>query len=314
MENFSHLDEDGNARMVDVSAKPGAMRTSEAAGYITMKPETLRRLQEKNIPKGNVLSIAKIAGIQAAKQTANLIPLCHQLSLSWIDMNFTFEAERIGIRSLVKTKEATGVEMEALTAVAVAALTIYDMCKAVDKTMQIGGVRLERKTGGKSRISTGYRPRTAILVVSDSRASGSAPDRSGELLRQGFASQGCNVEALKIVADEPDDILAAVDAWIIRKIELILLSGGTGLGPRDRTVETLLPKFTRRLPGIEQVLFDRGQSKTGTAMLSRLAAGMIGSSMVICLPGSPGAAQDALDVLVPAVFHAFDMLHGGGHS
>ncbi len=313
MVDVSHLDEDGNVKMVDVSAKPATMRMARASGYITMKPETLRFLQEETIPKGNVLTTAKVAGIQAAKRTADLVPLCHQLNLSWIDIAFTLDADRVGIQATVKTREATGVEMEALTAVTVAALTIYDMCKAVDKSMEIGGVGLELKTGGKSRISTLYRPRTAVLVVSDSIAAGKFVDRSGQVLREGFESAGCPVDAFRVVADEPDDIAGTVDIWAREGVELVVISGGTGLGPRDVTVETLLPKFTRRLPGVEQALFQWGQGKTATAMLSRLAVGTIGPLVVVCLPGSTGAARDALEVLIPAIFHAFEMIKGEGH-
>ncbi len=313
MADLSHLDEDGNVKMVDVSAKPATMRMARASGYITMKPETLRFLQGETMPKGNVLTTAKVAGIQAAKRTADLVPLCHQLNLSWIDIAFTLDADRVGIQATVKTREATGVEMEALTAVTVAALAIYDMCKAVDKSMEIGGVGLELKTGGKSRISTVYRPRTAILVVSDSIAAGKSVDRSGQVLREGFESAGCPVDAFRVVADEPDDIAGTVGVWAREGVELVVISGGTGLGPRDVTVETLLPKFTRRLPGVEQALFQWGQGKTATAMLSRLAVGTIGSLVVVCLPGSTGAARDALEVLVPEIFHAFEMIKGEGH-
>ncbi len=313
MTDFSHLDDNGNARMVDISVKPGTMRTASASGCITMRPETIRLLQTGDMPKGNVLTTAKVAGIQAAKQTANLIPLCHQLSLSWVEIDFHCEASRISIRATAKTKEATGVEMEALTAVTVAALTIYDMCKGVDKSMEIHAVRLESKSGGKSGMSSGFRPRTAILVVSDSISAGRAVDRSGALLREGFESAGCSVDMFRVVADEPSHIADSVDQWVAEGAELVVISGGTGLGPRDVTVETLLPKFTRRLPGIEQALFQWGQGKVRTAMLSRLAAGTIGSSVVLCLPGSEGAARDALEVLMPALFHAFDMIKGGGH-
>lgn len=314
MANLSHLDKEGNVRMVDVSTKPGTLRMARASGYICMKPETMRLLKEEIIPKGNVLATAKVAGIQAAKRTADLIPLCHQLNLSWVEIDFALAADRIEITATVKTKEATGVEMEALTAVATAALTIYDMCKAVDTTMQIGGVCLNEKRGGKNRISTVYRPRTSILVVSDSVTARKVEDRSGKLLREGFENAGCTIEAFSLVADEPADIAETVGAWVRDGVELVITCGGTGLGPRDVTVETLLPKFTRRLPGVEQELFRWGQGKTRTAMLSRLAAGTIDSSVVICLPGSAGAARDAVEVLVPAIFHAFEMIQGGGHQ
>ena len=311
---FTHLDSSGNVAMVDVSGKPGTLRTARASGYIVMQQETLALLSRDALPKGNVLTTAKIAGIMAAKNTAHLVPLCHQLNLSWADIVFEVEQDRVTIVATVKTKEATGVEMEALTAVSVAALTIYDMCKAVDKSMEIGGIRLEEKTGGKHSVTAGYRPRTSILVLSDSISSGSAVDRSGKVLREGFEAAGCPVGEVRVLADNRDEIAAVVDEWVSEGVELIVTSGGTGLGPRDVTVDALLPKFSRKLPGIEQALFSWGQGKIKTAMLSRLAAGMVGSTLVICLPGSVGAANDSLEVLVPAVFHAFAMMKGEGHS
>ena len=311
---FTHLDPGGMIRMVDVSSKPPSRREARASGWITMQPQTISLLEQDAIPKGNVLAVAKIAGIQAAKRTSSLIPLCHQLNLSWVDLSFDLLEERIGITATVRTRESTGVEMEALTAVSVAALTIYDMCKAVDCSMQIGGITLDRKTGGKRHVSTEYRPKTSILVMSDSIASGNGIDRSGALLKEGFESAGCPVDQVMIVPDEPSEITALIDTWVAAGVELIVTSGGTGLSPRDVTIETVTPKFTRRLPGVEQALFQWGQGKIRTAMLSRLAAGIIGQTMVVCLPGSTGAATDALEVLVPGIFHAFSMIAGEGHG
>jgi len=170
--SFTHLDGDGNVSMVDVSSKPGTLRTARASGWILMRPETVGLLSDEGMPKGNVLTAAKVAAIQAAKWTAHIIPLCHQLNLSWVDVSFEVQVDRIAIFATTRTKEATGVEMEALTAVSVAALTIYDMCKAVDKTMEIGGIRLDMKTGGKTDFIDAYRPRTSILVLSDSISAG----------------------------------------------------------------------------------------------------------------------------------------------
>ena len=300
--------------MVDVSGKPGTLRVARASGCIVMQPATIELLLQEALPKGNVLTTAKLAGIMAAKNTAHLVPLCHQLNLSWADIEFDVQKDRIVIVATVKTKESTGVEMEALTVVSVAALTIYDMCKAVDKTMEIGSITLEKKTGGKSHQPEGYRPKTSILVMSDSISSGRGIDRSGQVLREGFEAAGCPVGEVRVIADDQEEIVSVVDEWTAGGVELIITTGGTGLGPRDVTVDALLPRFSRQLPGIEQALFNWGQGKTKTAMLSRLAAGMIGSSMVICLPGSTGAVSDALEVLVPAIFHAFAMIKGEGHS
>ena len=148
MSKLSHFDEAGAARMVDVSGKPATRREAEASVTVAMSDEVLGALPQN--PKGNALEVARIAGIQAAKRTAELIPMCHPLPLSFVDVRAEVVAGGIAIRATAATTAATGVEMEAMTAAAVAALTVYDMCKALDKGMVIRELKLERKTGGKS--------------------------------------------------------------------------------------------------------------------------------------------------------------------
>lgn len=150
MEKLSHFDEQGKIRMVDVSEKTSTIRRAVASGKVLLNAETINLLKSNSNPKGNPLEIARIAGISAAKQTSNLIPLCHQINLSKVNVNVEIKDFGILIESEVKTKSETGVEMEALTAVSVAALTIYDMCKAVQKDIVIGEIQLEIKEGGKS--------------------------------------------------------------------------------------------------------------------------------------------------------------------
>ncbi|MFO8065146.1 MAG: cyclic pyranopterin monophosphate synthase MoaC [Spirochaetia bacterium] len=145
MAEFSHLDEDGSARMVDVSQKPPVRRTAVAAGKIYLGRETVRLIGEKLIEKGDVLTVARLAGIMGAKRTPDLIPLCHSLGLDHADLDCRLEEDGVSMRATARCTGRTGVEMEALTAVSVAALTVYDMCKAVDKEMQIGEIHLVEK-------------------------------------------------------------------------------------------------------------------------------------------------------------------------
>jgi cyclic pyranopterin monophosphate synthase len=145
---LSHYDQSGRARMVDVSAKPATKRTAEASALVVMSPKVLRALPKN--PKGDPLEVARFAGIAAAKRTAELIPMCHNLPLARVDVRTKLCENGVAIASEVTTTAATGVEMEALVAATVAALTVYDMCKALDKAIEIRHVRLERKTGGKS--------------------------------------------------------------------------------------------------------------------------------------------------------------------
>lgn len=151
MSGFTHFDDQGRAAMVDVSAKAETERVAVARGRVVMAPETLARIQEGQIGKGDVLGVARIAGIMAAKRTSDLIPLCHPLMLSKVTVDLTpAPPDAVEIEALVKLAGRTGVEMEALTAVTIAALTIYDMCKAIDRGMRIEAVRLAHKSGGKS--------------------------------------------------------------------------------------------------------------------------------------------------------------------
>ncbi len=144
--SFSHLDESGAAKMVDVGEKAVVRRSATAAGRVGMSSETIRRLREEALPKGDALNTARIAGIMAAKRTPDLIPLCHGLNLTSVDLEFTVKENVVEILATARASDRTGVEMEALTAVSVAALTLYDMCKAVDKGMEIGGITLVEKT------------------------------------------------------------------------------------------------------------------------------------------------------------------------
>jgi len=151
-QGLTHIDASGEAHMVDVSAKDNTVRIAVAEGFVKMKPETLATIRDGNAKKGDVIGTARIAGIMAAKQTSNLIPLCHPLMLSKVSVDIVEDAVLPGLRveATVKLTGKTGVEMEALTAVSVTCLTIYDMAKAVDKTMEIGGIRVMEKSGGKS--------------------------------------------------------------------------------------------------------------------------------------------------------------------
>jgi len=152
MKEFTHFDEKGHARMVDVTPKAETLRVAVAHGHISAKPETICLIAERGFKKGDVLEVARLAGIMAAKRTGDLIPLCHPLALTSVkvDLSINETAHRVEIEAEVQTVGRTGVEMEALTAVSVAGLTVYDMCKAVDREMEISDIRLAKKTGGKS--------------------------------------------------------------------------------------------------------------------------------------------------------------------
>jgi cyclic pyranopterin phosphate synthase len=156
MGKFSHYEEDGTSKMVDISKKEITRRSAWASGFVKMQKKTLDLIEARLLPKGNVFEVAKIAGIMAAKRTSGIIPMCHPLLLSFVDVQISIDRERTGIsiNSEIRLDGKTGAEMEALTAAAVAALTVYDMCKAVDKTMIIEDIRLLGKKGGRSDLAS----------------------------------------------------------------------------------------------------------------------------------------------------------------
>ena len=313
MKKFNHIDTDGNVKMVDVTEKTPSVRIARAEGKIMLNKDTINAILNDSLPKGNVLSAAKIAGIQAAKKTWDMIPMCHQLNLSFVDMEFKLDKDQISIRSIVKTRESTGVEMEALTAVSTAALTIYDMCKAVDKTMSIDAIKLVEKIGGKSDYAIEYRPSVGIITMSDSIFAGKSEDKSGPILIKGFSDSGCKTNNHKVLPDGSDELIQTIDLWIKEGVDLIITTIVKKLGPRDLTIQMIEDNFDSRLPGIEQAIHEYGRNKVKTSMLSRLTAGVVKGTIIVCLPGSTGGAKDALQVLIPTIFHSFHMMKGEKH-
>ena len=299
--------------MIDISDKVLSARVAIAQGKIFMDKKTIKSIENKSLPKGDVLTVAKISGIQAAKKTYESIPMCHQINLSFIDISFIIKTDCIKISAIAKTNEATGVEMEALSAVSNAALTIYDMCKSADKNMSISNISLIKKTGGKTSGNTNYRPKVGIITLSDSVFSGKNKDLSGLILSNGFRDSGCIVEDTIILPDGSEELIPIIKEWSSKNVELILTTGGTGLGSRDLTTGIIEKIFDSKLPGVEQALHSYGYTKIKSAMLSRLLAGVMGKTIIICLPGSPGAVKDALNVLIPSIFHSFHMLRDEKH-
>ncbi len=303
--------------MRDISRKVVTHRTAVARAVLHLDPEIIERIRRKEIPKGDPLEIAKMAAIQAAKNTYQLIPYCHQIPIEFVGVDFNVADRSISIETKVKASYKTGVEMEAMTAATVAALTIYDMVKMFDKEARIDAVELLRKTGGKSDFEgeLGRVFRAACLVMSDSISKGQGEDRSGAIIAEKLRQHGIDVVEHKVIPDDKELIAAEIRRLADEsKVDFIIASGGTGLGPRDVTPETLDTLFDKELPGIAESIRAYGQEKTPYSMLSRANAGVRKQTIIVSIAGSTGAARDALDVLFPYLLHSVDMLAGKCHE
>lgn len=327
MTELSHLDGEGRARMVDVSAKADTTRIAVAAGELVTTPEVVALVRADDMPKADVLSTARIAGISGAKKTSELIPLCHQLALSSVKVEFGFTDSSITIEATAKTKGPTGVEMEALTAVAVAGLTLHDMVKAVDPAARLDGVRLLTKEGGKRgswrRDERGgdtaapapgrpeVRPDSAtVLVASTGGARGTRPDTTGPAIAEWLTDRGYTVRGPLVYADA--DIAAGLADALADAPALVLTTGGTGASPTDATPEATRAVLDRELPGVAEEMRRVGTQVTPHASLSRGLVGLAGRTLIVNLPGSPGGVKDGFEVLDPILEHLLAQIAGGG--
>ncbi len=301
--------------MIDISNKIETLRTAVAEAQVLAKKETIERAFRGETPKGDVLNVARAAATLAAKKTAELIPYCHPLAIDYVGISFEPIEGGIGVRATVKTVGRTGVEMEALTAASIAALTVYDMLKGIDREVVIGKTQLIEKRGGKSDYEETFQsPLTAaVLVTSDSVSSGKKLDKSGKIIVEEMARFPVKVLHYEIVPDDRETIRNRILGWIEAKIDLVLTTGGTGLGPRDVTVEAVREIMEREISGIAEAMRGFGQRRTPYAMLSRSVVGVRGRTLLITLPGSSKGVRESIAAIFPNVLHVFNMMGGGGH-
>ncbi len=315
--------------MVDVGDKAMTARRAVARASVRMRPEVLATLLDAGGPKGDALVTARLAGIGAAKRTADLIPLCHPLPLDRIDLELlpSRDAGIVEIRAEVRTTARTGVEMEALTAASVAALTLYDMAKALQRDIVIERVELISKSGGASgdyerdageaagAAATQRAAREAYDVSCSNRASaGDRPDESGPILVGMLRDAGFDVAPeAHVVADDASAIAALLASLADAGHRLILTTGGTGLAPTDVTPSATRRVIEREAPGLGELMRAAGVASTPLASLSGGVVGTRGATLIANLPGSPRGARESLDALLPVLRHALDQLGGGDH-
>lgn len=303
--------------MNDITGKVSTLRRALATAVVSVsRPETICSIEEQKVPKGDVFEMAKAAGLLAVKKTSDLIPDCHPLPIEAAVFRFQISGQEIHIFLEVKTTYKTGVEVEAMHGASVAALTMYDMLKPIDRQVEIRSIRLLEKNGGKSDVSS-YSPenlRAAVIVCSDTTAAGKRDDVSGKTIISKLNENKIHVADYCIIPDEKELIREKAEQYCNAGYDLVIYTGGTGVSPRDVTPDVLRPWLDRELPGLMEAARSYGQQRTPYAMLSRGIAGLKGKTLFLALPGSARAAEESMQALFPHVLHVFRVIGGDGHA
>lgn len=303
--------------MVDITHKSNTLREAKAGAIVRVSSqETIDAINEGRVPKGNVFEIARAAGLFAVKQTSNVIPDCHPLPVEYTHIDYSIEGMDIKIEIDVKTVYKTGVEVEAMHGASVVALTMYDMLKPIDKGVEIFNVKLLRKKGGKSSFGTKLKRtfKAGVIVCSDSISQGIKKDKAGLVICEKLKAKEVEVPFYEVIPDEMSVLQEKVNQLYDEYYDMVIVTGGTGLSPRDITPEALEPLIERRMPGVEEAIRKYGQERTPYAMLSRSIVGTKGSTVIMGIPGSTKGAEESMDAIFPAIMHVFGVLKGARHD
>lgn len=303
--------------MIDITHKSSTLRYARAQAIVKMgSPDTMEAIKNKSVPKGDVFEMAKAAALFAIKRTSDVIPDCHPLPIEFAAVHFFPQEMELKIEVEVKTIYKTGVEVEAMHGASIAALTAYDMLKPIDKQIEITGIKLIEKKGGKTDFKEEYRSSlsAAVIVCSDSISAGQKEDRAGKAIINKLEFLKVKVGDYTVIPDEQDKIRVTVQKLAASKYNMVILTGGTGLSKRDVTPEALKPLLERDIPGIAEAMRSYGQERTPYSMLSRSLAGLIGETLVLALPGSTKGAEESMDALFPHILHIFRVMEALRHD
>ena len=304
--------------MVNITHKSNTLRKAIAQAVVRVSSATtIQAIEQKKVPKGDVFEMAKTAGLFAAKRTSDVIPDCHPLPIEYTHIRYRIEELAVYIEVEVHTIYKTGVEVEAMHAASVVALTMYDMLKPIDKDISIENIKLLEKKGGKTdyrKVVEENNLKATVIVCSDSISAGEKEDRAGKGIIEKLKAYEVAVEDYLIIPDEKEQIQQLVRQKCEAGVNMVILTGGTGVSPRDVTPEAVRPLLERPVPGIEEAIRNYGQERTPYSMLSRSVSGLIGNTLVLALPGSTKGAAESMDAVFPAVMHIFRVLAAFKHD
>lgn len=303
--------------MIDITGKIKTHRQAVAQATVRVSmQQTIDAVNNKTVPKGDVLEASRIAGLFAVKRTSDMIPDCHPLPVEFTSVNHRIEGLNIITEVEVHTIYRTGVEVEAMHGASVVALTIYDMLKPIDKNIEIQNIKLVSKKGGKSEYvdKFGKEISASVVVCSDSISAGQKHDKAGKAIIAKL--EKCNVknDEYIIIPDNIEKIRENVKRICSKGNDIIIITGGTGLSKTDVTPEAIKPLLEREIPGIAEAARNYGQNMMPYSMLSRSVAGLIGETLVIALPGSTRGAKESMDALFPYVLHIFKLKEKSPHD
>ena len=303
--------------MRDITHKHPTLRYAHAQAIVRVsKKETIEAIKNMAVPKGNVLEIARAAGLLGVKKTAELIPDCHPIPIEYTNIYYELKAMEIHINMEVKTIYKTGVEVEAMHGASLVALTLYDMLKPIDKGVEINNIKLLEKRGGRSDFKDKYRKdiNAAVVVCSDSISSGNKEDKAGKEIIKKLEECEVLIHEYTVIPDKINDIQSITKTQVDKKIDLLIFTGGTGLSPRDITPEAIRPMLDREIPGIMEAARTFGQERTPYSMLSRGIAGVVDDTLILTLPGSTKGAKESMEALFPSLLHIFRIFKGARHD
>lgn len=341
-DSMQEIKQDSNFRMIDVADKTPTRRRAVAFGKIHMAPEIVDKIRSRNTPKGDVLALAEVAGIMAAKNTPQILPLCHPLLIESVRVKTECFHDYILASCEVIITGKTGVEMEALTGVNAALLCIYDLTKIMDPVLKISDVYLGLKEGGKSGVWTNPKygedskasnstlspaaaslvqtektlegARAAVITISDRCSRNEVVDVSGPVLKEYLLSKKASVDSnITVVPDDIDQIQKAVLNLVEKNYDIVFTTGGTGLSPRDVTPEALAKLFTKEIPGFSEHIRNYGAKHTIKSYLSRGVSGLVNQTLVVAFPGSPKAVKEGTEALEQLLPHALHIIQDGKH-